>query len=627
MSSDLSLILSFEQSVFERNANKAYSHLIQLLMEVDSTGFHYNQNFAFNTKEKSTVNATRITSGIISLLSDKKFKINTSRYIKFLDYKKIIDSLFKVSGFSGDQNILSFFAQQYEKSSNSNLKQSNLFKMLVMMKLGDHSADSLNFLIELDKSISLPYILALLSSPVIFQTNENLIREKLLAFGSFLCDQRIEYQCTGLLAIAWMHTSYGIREDKHLFKSYLNEIMRNTLSFDNFVTPKIKSIDNTIIKPKILVLAEVFFSQHAMARCYSNYIIQLRRAFTVVLVAASDSVDDDILDSFDETLIFDQNKISVHEISQLIANAKPDIVFYPSIGMSTWVIALLSVRFAPLQIAATGHPATTLSETIDYLIVPEFLLKNPECYSERLLSLPNELDNTHRMPKNTTFPTPNINKSPKILKIAINGKSVKINPPLLSVCQNLNKQFNSSNSSQLIEWHFFTNETGLLHCQCEMEISHLLNNAIIYQTKGYEEYLESLSKCDIAMATFPFGGSNSNIDLLRLGIPLVYFTGKEAHSRTDEFYCHTFELIEGMASYSIEDVYANMERLISDNAYRVQLSEKIVEKNIESLLVNEKIDNKTDVIDAFTWVWRNHEKVIEKDIRFISYKDRVVDLQ
>ena len=626
MSTDLSLILSFEQSIFDRNYNKAYSYLIELLIEIDTTGFHYNHNTAFETKEKSITSSTRIMSSIISLLSDKKFKLNTNKYFQLLDYKKTIDSLFRVSGYNADQNILSYFTHQYEKSSNGNQKQSNLFKMLIIMRLADHSADSLSFLIELDKKIVLPYVLALLSSPIIFQTTEHLIREKLLAFGSLLREQKIEYKCTGLLATAWMHTSYGYREDKHLFKGHLNEIMRNRLSFDNFITPKIKSIETSLVKPKILVLAEIFFSQHAMARCYSNYIIQLRRKFTVVLVAASDSIDEGILSDFDETLIFDQNKTNIHEISQLIANAKPDIVFYPSVGMSTWVIALLGVRFAPLQIAALGHPATTLSETIDYCIVPEFLLENPECYSERLLTLPNELDNTHKIVKDSIFPSPEINKNPTVLKIAVNGKSVKINPILLTICQKLNKQFNCVDDNQKIEWHFFTNETGLLHRHCELEITQLLSNAKVYQNQCYEEYLNSLVKCDIALATFPFGGSNSNIDLLRLGIPLVYFTGKEAHSRTDEFYCRTFELIEGMASYSIEDVYANMERLISDNAYRVQLSEKIIGKDIESLLVNEKIDKKTDVVDAFTWIWRNHEKVNEKDIRFISYKDRVNDL-
>ena len=53
----------------------------------------------------------------------------------------------------------------------------------------------------------------------------------------------------------------------------------------------------------------------------------------------------------------------------------------------------------------------------------------------------------------------------------------------------------------------------------------------------YPEYMESLSKCDLALFSFPFGGTNSTIDALILGLPMVSMLGKEPHAMSDAARC------------------------------------------------------------------------------------------
>jgi predicted O-linked N-acetylglucosamine transferase (SPINDLY family) len=76
-------------------------------------------------------------------------------------------------------------------------------------------------------------------------------------------------------------------------------------------------------------------------------------------------------------------------LSQL-AEARPDAIFYPEIGMDPSACTLAALRLAPLQIAGWGHPVTTGLPTIDWFLSAE-LLESPEAdrhYRERLVRLP-----------------------------------------------------------------------------------------------------------------------------------------------------------------------------------------------------------------------------------------------
>lgn len=73
-----------------------------------------------------------------------------------------------------------------------------------------------------------------------------------------------------------------------------------------------------------------------------------------------------------------------------IAADRPDILFYPEIGMDPVTYALAALRLAPIQVAGWGHPITTGLPTID-LFISGALLEGADAdrhYRERLARLP-----------------------------------------------------------------------------------------------------------------------------------------------------------------------------------------------------------------------------------------------
>jgi len=78
-----------------------------------------------------------------------------------------------------------------------------------------------------------------------------------------------------------------------------------------------------------------------------------------------------------------------HWLTQ-IAEARPDAIFYPEVGMDPNACTLASLRLAPLQIAGWGHPVTTGLPTVDWFVSAE-LLEGPDAekhYREKLVKLP-----------------------------------------------------------------------------------------------------------------------------------------------------------------------------------------------------------------------------------------------
>lgn len=69
---------------------------------------------------------------------------------------------------------------------------------------------------------------------------------------------------------------------------------------------------------------------------------------------------------------------------------RPDVIFYPEVGMDPPTCALAALRLAPLQLAGWGHPVTTGLPMIDGFVSGE-LLEGPQAdqhYREKLIRLP-----------------------------------------------------------------------------------------------------------------------------------------------------------------------------------------------------------------------------------------------
>lgn len=87
---------------------------------------------------------------------------------------------------------------------------------------------------------------------------------------------------------------------------------------------------------------------------------------------------------------FVQGPMPVRDWIARAAEDRPDILFYPEVGMDGAAFSLAALRLAPLQVAGWGHPVTTGLGEID-LFLSGALLEGPGAeahYTERLVRLP-----------------------------------------------------------------------------------------------------------------------------------------------------------------------------------------------------------------------------------------------
>ena len=114
------------------------------------------------------------------------------------------------------------------------------------------------------------------------------------------------------------------------------------------------------------------------------------REFEVILYHTGAVVDEETNWARTQVSHFVQGPKPVKAWLSEIADAQPDVLFYPEVGMDPNSCTLAALRLAPLQIAGWGHPVTTGLPTIDWFLSAE-LLEGPDAdqhYREKLIRLP-----------------------------------------------------------------------------------------------------------------------------------------------------------------------------------------------------------------------------------------------
>ena len=112
-----------------------------------------------------------------------------------------------------------------------------------------------------------------------------------------------------------------------------------------------------------------------------------------------------------------------------IGKDAPDVIFYPEVGMDPVTSLLATLRLAPLQLAAWGHPVTTGLPTMDCFLSGD-LLEGPEAdshYRERLVRLPGtgvytQMSDLEARPWNGSA------RSGAVVRFALCQQSIKFDP-------------------------------------------------------------------------------------------------------------------------------------------------------------------------------------------------------
>lgn len=521
-------IEQFERTLYENDGSvEAIEEGAQVILHAISN-IRNGGGFVAPTDAEITVLYTRMAAAITAFLSNPKTSFSPDGFYRMMSEHAILHAIFRGSAFGTMDHILAVVGSR-EAAHLENVSFNGttaVQKLLLCWSLDSGIEIGWDAIAGMNKEMAAGAIIGILGVGGT-HTRKGYERRLALMKRTDIMDaaplSEFLIQSAG---DCYMHCSYTDAQDKHQIKRMINrklrEVVERSVRVEEApakVTPK--------VQPTVVIPLEWFGSFHAMYRCYANSLMQLRPAFKLVAVirhgGVHPSIDDEAKKVFDDVIEIPEEHASIDTFLKAIQDQNPDIVYYPSLGMAAWFVALSTFRLAPIQIVTPGHPATTMSDKIDYMISDGDLFGNVNRYSEKLIPLPT---GATRYLGRAGFVAPDPTKR-KRYRVAIPAMSSKLIPPFLETLQEIAKQVAP------VEYHFFPNMTGLSHTVIQKDLREWFPDCVVHHRTTYQAYMENLNECGMMLSTFPFGGTNSTIDAFLLKLPVICLEGDEIHQRSD----------------------------------------------------------------------------------------------
>lgn len=282
---------------------------------------------------------------------------------------------------------------------------------------------------------------------------------------------------------------------------------------------------------RLTIVAEMVYPRHAMFRCYAQLLEGLMSRYEVTLVAEEPSRCPEHAQLSHRQVYFPQQERDVARLAATVASTQPDIVLYPSIGMSYWTFVLSLLRLAPLQLMSIGHPAPACSDAIDGTLFYSGLALAPDPHAGSLIPY-------DRQP--LPAPPPGgwgdgkregaapLTASTEGLVVSINAAAMKLSPPFIEALRAVARAAPAGTRLQ-----FFPGVGGASFIILRRALLTLFPDALVHPGGEYRDYMARLAASTIVLQSFPFGGTNTTMDALALGIPVVCLDSDEMAAAAD----------------------------------------------------------------------------------------------
>jgi len=397
-----------------------------------------------------------------------------------------------------------------------------------------------------------------------------------------------------LMTTSYFGVSNLTGEDKYEFKKWA---VRNFQTFmQGYLSDSLKKkiVKKVLKKPSnkgkktVLVIHESYNAGHAMYRCYHTMIAGLNGTFNVIGMAEKKCVDELGKNDFADFIEFD-DEYDIEDVINKILKISPDIIYYPSIGMSTYVPLLATQRLAPIQCMTPGHPSSSKIKTIDFLLhnymgVDKKTIQ--KYFVETTVEMGRELQ---PMPHAPFEIMPFVEDD--IYRICVNGVLTKVNHELIDICHKI-----TQSTDKNIEFQFFfgSSSVDIDNFSCQSMLRRYLPNSKIHLYSDYNSYMNVLAQCKFAIPTIPFGGSNSNMDCLRVNLPKLYIVDERVFvGYTDHRIWQALGITSGFCK-SIEDLVERAITLVNNESELYKIQESF--KNFDLVSYDEKV--KLDEVDT-----------------------------
>ncbi|MFL9877142.1 peptide transporter [Herbaspirillum rhizosphaerae] len=576
---------NFEYLAYSRQHEAAARELMDLLSGLDSNYGLPGENFSAKPLSSVLPNelndhvVTRIAAAISCLFADSEFQFSQIGFGQMILMHRWLSGLFAASPFRNADHVV----RAWNIRGKGNLREveignRDLIKFCLLYSPESEIPMDLDAFWAHDKVLVANLCLALLSprllaTPVAYEK-----RELILPWLSKRLEQieDLGQLPAGILHDVYMHCSYARRADKHDIKKPINALLKRSIAAAG-LTPLNTSVQlNGKDKPVLLVVVEWFSAAHSIYRTHSRTLEAARELFHVVGMGYGKTVDEAGRAVFDEFI-----EIHAGEIQQQLAQIRSvaeqkavQILYMPSVGMFALTMFLSTLRIAPVQAMALGHPATSHSPEMDYVVVEDDYVGDPTCFSEQLLRLPSDGMPYRASALANELNLPNtIRDAPEVVQIVVASTTMKLNPDFLLACQRILREAKSK-----VHFHFLIGQAQgmLIYPQVKRVIGQFLGDAAtVYPHQHYSAYMQVIAGCDMFINPFPFGNTNGIIDTVSAGLVGVCKTGREVHEHIDEGLFGRLKFPQWLVTPTVEDYVQATIRLADDHALRNQLRREL----------------------------------------------------
>lgn len=586
-----SSVIRFEQEVAAKNYEAACVELLDILSKIDTNfggveGIEIDYPSQLNdelVQDKIKHFCTRVAVAMSELFSDPKLDISEGGAQRFFTLQRWINMIFASSPFVNADHVLQTYNRNPDKTNLSDFHldnaRSSLIKFCILYLPESNINVNLDALWNLDPELCASLCFAL-QSPRFIATDQAFSKrgtilqwfpEKLAAI------ENLNNVPSAISHDVYMHCSYDIAENKHWVKKALNQVIRRHLLQGGWTDRDVTKLGERNGKPVMVVLLEHFHSSHSIYRTHSTSMIAARERFYLIGVG-NDAVDEAGKAVFDEFHVLEGSNV-VSKLDHLKAICEKNgaaVLYMPSIGMDLTTIFASNTRLAPVQVIALGHPATTHSDFIEYVIVEDDYVGSEKCFSEQLLRLPKDAlpyVPSALAPQHVEY---RLRENPEVVNIGIASTTMKLNPYFLAALKAIRDRANVK-----VHFHFALGQSsGVTHPYVERFIkSYLGNDATAHPHAPYDQYLRILHNCDMMVNPFPFGNTNGIIDMVTLGLVGICKTGSEVHEHIDEGLFKRLGLPEWLIANTVDEYVERAVRLAENHQERLALRRHIIENN------------------------------------------------
>jgi hypothetical protein len=338
-------------------------------------------------------------------------------------------------------------------------------------------------------------------------------------------------------------------------------------------------IANRPRRDSIAILTGKWFSRSAVYRSAYPLIATLKERYRLTLVHFGENTLGMDLSLFEDVRCVEM-KAGQMDLSPL-QNNDFQMAYFPDVGMTGESIWLSNLRIAPIQVVSYGHPVSTYGSRIDYFIggqQTELREKVMDYYTERMVLIPGlgaHPTYPDYVPRHPDRPTDAIH-------INCPWGFTKINYPWLMKLREIQQRAKKPVKFQFLPGGGASKFGSVIPLTRDLGEA-LPGAAIFYSNRGYAEYMQAMELAELAIESHPFGGYNTIVDQLHLGIPIVTREGTRFYNRAASGLLRKVGLDELVAT-SDEEYVEKVIRLIDDDDYRHALSERIKGMNLREMV-------------------------------------------